>query len=164
MRITETPMDPTMALQVRNCAKDCLALLKGKASSADMKGVAAALDAFVFDWQQGRRPPANVITPDDVPYTFGSLWGELIVARFKWQWAGVTFHDHGNSKAIGVFSPDRSMAIYPIHFLIGCLRDPGIDCTIALAYNMMDAGKFPAVPAKGYFNLMDGVHRIVPRI
>ena len=60
---------------------------------------------------------------------------------------------------------DRSVIVYPIHFLIGCFRDAGVDVTVALSFNMLMAGKVPppGMAPRGYQNLMDGVRRIVPR-
>lgn len=55
------------------------------------------------------------------------------------------------------------LAVYPIHFLMGALKDAGADVTIALSYNMLEAGKVGKLKPKGYFNLMGGVRRIVPR-
>ncbi len=93
----------------------------------------------------------------------GGLWGERVVKQFGWHWAKVTFHDYGDSVAFGVVSPVCSLAIYPIEFLVGCLGDSTVDATIALSFNMLLAGTVQKMPAKGYFNLMEGVHRIVPR-
>ncbi len=63
-----------------------------------------------------------------------------------------------------MLSPDRALAVYPIHFLIGCLQNPGVDATVMLSYNMLDAGQIPDPPPGTYFNLMDGVHRLIPRL
>lgn len=41
--------------------------------------------------------------------------------------------------------------------------DPRADCTAMLAFNMLKAGKISGLPAQGYENLMQGVHRIVPK-
>ena len=76
----------------------------------------------------------------------------------------VTFHEYGNTSAPGVLSQNRAMAVYPIHFLLGCLKDPNVDATIMLSYNMLKEGKVADQPAGGYMNLMDGVHRIIPRV
>ena len=123
-----------------------------------------AVDAFAFAWQCGTRPPASEIDPEDAPFALGSLWGNQLVRRFGWEWRMVTFHEHGDSVAPGVLSPDRALAVYPIHFLIGCLQNPGVDATVMLGYNMLDAGQIPDPPPGNYFNLMDGVHRLIPRL
>ncbi|HEX9047972.1 MAG TPA: hypothetical protein VF988_13190 [Verrucomicrobiae bacterium] len=156
-------MDAETYASLQACAADALSILKLEPST-EPKTAIEALDAFVYAWQQGARPPAETLSADDAPLILGSLWGELLVASFGWEWAHVIFHDHDDSTAPAVLSPDRSLAVYPIHFLIGCLRDPGVDATIALAFNFMDAGKVPEVEPKEYMNLMDGVHRIVPRV
>ena len=76
----------------------------------------------------------------------------------------VTFHEHGDSTAPAVLSPDRSLAVYPIHFIMGCLQDSTVDTTILLAFNMLYADTVGDTTPGSYFNLMDGVHRIIPRI
>ena len=38
-----------------------------------------------------------------------------------------------------------------------------LDATVALSFNMLKAGKVPKMKKKSYTNVMDGVHRIVPR-
>ncbi len=131
--------------------------------SADPLTVIQAIDAFVDAWQLGQDPLAEQFDPEDAPYALGSLWGEQLVRRFGWEWAMITFHDDEDSVAPGVVSPDRGLAVYPIHFLIDCLEDPDVDCTVALAFNMLEAGKIGDMPPQGYFNLMEGVHRIVPK-
>lgn len=76
----------------------------------------------------------------------------------------VTFHEHGDSMAPGVLSPDRALAVYPIHFVMGCLQDHTVDTTILIAFRMLEAGKIGSTTPGSSINLMDGVHRIIPRI
>ena len=92
------------------------------------------------------------------------MWGDQLVRAYQWEWAIVKFHEHGDSTAPGVLSPDRALAIYPIHFIIGCLQDPTVDATILLAFNMLEADTSSDTKPGSYFNLMDGVNRIIPRI
>lgn len=138
--------------------------LLGVAIDDDPATIAAAVDAFVYAWQCGDRPPASVLDADDAPFILGAVWGEQLVRRFGWEWRMVTFHEHGDSVAPGVLSPDRALAIYPIHFIMGCLHDPTVDTTILLAFNMLEAGTIGPTPPGGFFNLMDGVQRIIPRV
>ena len=64
---------------------------------------------------------------------------------------------------VGIFSADRSLAIYPFQFAHGCIQT-GVPVTILLAYNMLKDGfGIPKLPPQGYVNLMDGVRHIVPR-
>ena len=100
---------------------------------------------------------------DDAPLMMGSLWGEAIVSRFKWDWAMVTFRDHDNSVAPAVVSPDRALAIYPLHYLTGCFEDSAVDVTILLAYNLLKAGSIGSVSRRSYRDVMAGVRRLVPR-
>jgi hypothetical protein len=138
--------------------------LLGVSPDDDPAKIVAAVDAFVFDWQCGDHPPASVLDAGDAPFRMGAVWGEQLVRAFGWEWATVTFHEHGDMTAPGVLSPDRSLAVYPIHFIMGCLQDPAVDTTILIAFNMLAAGTIDSTTPGSYFNLMDGVHRIIPRI
>lgn len=161
--ISERPLNEKILGSIKACATDGLALLAVSDKASDPKAVISALDAFVYDWQKGKRPAPNVLDPEDAPNIMGSLWGTQWIARFKWEWTGIVFHDHGDSTAMGAASPDRSLVIYPFHFLAGCFQNPTVDATIALSYNVLDAGTLPKQAPKEYLNLMDHVHRIVPR-
>ena len=161
--ISENPIDPGTLSSLQGCANEGRELLGLSGKTAEPKAVVEAIDAFVYAWQKGKRPPKKKLDPEDAPFIFGSLWGEQLAKRFGWQWAMVTFHDHGDSVAPAVLTPDRSLAVYPIHFLMGCFQDAGVDATVALSYNMLEAGSIGKLKPKGYVNLMDGVHRIVPR-
>jgi hypothetical protein len=136
----------------------------GVAPEDDPEKIVAAVDAFVYAWQCGDRPPASVLDAEDAPFTLGAVWGEQLVRQFGWEWRMVTFHEHGDSVAPSVLSPDRSLAVYPIHFIMGCLQDSSVDATILLAFNMLEARMIGETKPGSFFNLMDGVHRIIPRI
>lgn len=138
--------------------------LLGLSPDAEPATAVAAVDAFVFDWQCGKRPPAHVLDAEDAPFRLGAVWGEQLVRALGWEWAIVRFHEHGDSTAPAVLSPDRGLAIYPIHFIMGCLQDPSVDTTILLAFNMLTTGSIGDTDPGSYFNLMDGVHRIIPRV
>ena len=68
-----------------------------------------AVDDYVFNWQQGKLAKEKMIDPEDAPFALGTLWGEQLVRQFGWQWATITFHQHKDSKAPAVLSPDRSL-------------------------------------------------------
>jgi hypothetical protein len=157
----EPPSDEVMG-SIRGCASDALAVLGPEFASADPPAVVEAVDAFAYRWQRGDRPPADVVEDtEQARLFFGSLWGEQLVRQFGWEWARVNFGD--GSFTFGVVAPDRSLAIYPLDFMLGCMQDPGVDVTVALAFNMLIAGSVPKMPRRSYTNVMDGVHRIVPR-
>ncbi|MDX2036321.1 MAG: hypothetical protein SFX72_06690 [Isosphaeraceae bacterium] len=160
---SEAILSEEISANMVGCARDAAALLD-VSLEADPRAIVERIDAFVFDWQCGKRPPREVIDPEDAPFVLGSLWGEQLVRRFGWEWRMVTFHDHDDTVAPGVLSPDRALAVYPIHFLIGCLADSSVDATILLSFNILAAGEIGVLPRGGYCNLMDGVQRIVPRI
>jgi hypothetical protein len=161
---SEKPLSADTAKMIAGSANDALKML-GLDDSAPPGVVIEALDAFVDAVQHGERTLPEGVEAEDLPYSCGSLWGQQLVRQFNWEWATVTFHQHKDTQAPGVLSPDRKLAIYPIHFLIGCFRDRGVDCTMALSFNMLMAGKMSDldVSDRSYANLMDRVGRIVPR-
>jgi hypothetical protein len=164
MNITEGRVPSNIMTNIRGCAKDALKVLGKKYAKADPSTVVKAIDDFMYRWQRDDRPSEDIVEDGDTArLIMGSLWGEMLVEEFGWEWAKVTFHDYDDSVAFGVFSPDRSLAIYPLEFLLGCVQDPDVDVTVALSFNMLKAGKVPKLKKKSYTNLMDGVHRIVPR-
>src|SRR4051812_14068522 len=130
----ENRLPADMLSNIRGCATDGIKLLGTGAKASDPKAVVEAIDAFVCRWQKGKRPSASALDPEDAPLVCGSLWGEQLVKRFGWEWAMITFSN--GSRAPAVVSKDRSLAVYPIHFLLGCFQDAGVDATIALSFNM----------------------------
>lgn len=60
-------------------------------------------------------------------------------------------------------SADKSLVIYPIDFVRHCIDDPAVDCTIALAFDMLDKAEHPRFASCELVDFMSGVHRIVPR-
>ncbi|HVS39847.1 MAG TPA: hypothetical protein VMS17_30090 [Gemmataceae bacterium] len=164
MNITEQEVPKGILDSIKGCADDALNILGSAFANADPPTIVAAVDDFVYRWQKGERPPADVVEDgEQARLLFGSLWGEQIVKQFGWQWAKVTFHDYGDATAFGVFSPDRSLAIYPLDFMLGCIRDSNVDVTAMLSFEMLRAGQVPKMNKKSYINVMDGVRRIVPR-
>jgi hypothetical protein len=160
--ISAGPVEAKRAGLIEGASREGL-MLVGLDGREEAKVVVAAIDAFAYGWQKGKREVPEGFDPAATHLALGSLWGTQMVRQFGWEWATVTFHDRGNSTAPGVVSPDRGLVIYPIHFLLGALRDPGVDVTILLAYNMLVAEKFQGVAPGAFVNVMDGVRRIVPR-
>ncbi len=121
--------------------------------------IVTAINKFVSKPPRKRSKSVDNWTDRALP--LGSLWGCQLVRHFGWEWSSVIFHDHDDSKAFGVFAKDRSLAVYPWHFIFGCLENKA-PVTILLAFNMLEAGKIPLQEAKAYVNLMDHVHFIIP--
>lgn len=158
---TDEPMDDEAMGIIRACAGKALAVL-GLNAALPAAMLVEAVDDFAHRWQKSDRLPAEVI--EDTEHArlyFGSLWGEQLCRQFGWEWRKVVFGD--GSEAFGVVSPDRSLAVYPFHFMLGCMQDAGVDVTVLLSFNMLLAGSIPRMRRRSYTNVMDGVHRIVPR-
>ncbi len=156
--ISEQPVSPDTMLSIKKCARMASSVLKIEPRSSTPSVIASNVDTFARQWQKGHRPDPSILSIDDAPLIIGSLWGEAIASRFKWEWAMLTFHEHNNVIAPAVCSPDRALAIYPLHFLLGCFTDPTVEVTILQAYNLLKAGKAGDAKPGSYFNFMDGVY------
>jgi hypothetical protein len=160
--ISEKPVSPDTLLSIKKCARIALKVLGMEPRQSTPSAIVAGLDEFVVQWQKGIRPDQSLLSSDDAPLIMGSLWGEAVISRFGWQWAMVTFHDHDNAIAPAVVSPDRAVAIYPLHHLTGCFVDSA-EGSIVAAYNILKAGIDDAVP-RSYSDLMESMRRVVPRV
>ena len=161
-RMSDEPLSDAAMASIRGCADDALQVLGPQYASADPTQVAEAVDKFAHRWQKGKRPSTELVEDtEQARLIFGSLWGEQLVKQFGWAWRQVNFSD--GSVAFGVVSPDRSLVIYPLDFMLGCMQDPGVDVAVALSFNMLVAGSLPKMKRRSYTNVMEGVHRIVPR-
>jgi hypothetical protein len=161
-KMSDAPLNDETMGSIRGCANDALQVLGPKYATADPVTVVEAVDKFAHRWQKGKRPSTDVVEDtEQARLIFGSLWGEQLVKQFGWEWRQVNFSD--GSVAFGVVSPDRSLVIYPLDFMLGCMQDPGVDVTVALSFNMLLAGSVPAMKRRSYTNVMEGVHQIVPR-
>ena len=160
MDCTDRPIGDAVLTNLRGCAADAAAVL-ALSLSATAAEVVAAVDGFVHRWQRGEHPAG--VDAADVPYLFGSLWGEQLVAALGWAWAEVTFRRHDGVVATAVVSPDRALAVYPIHFILECVRDPAVDVTIAVAFDELTSGRMDGFTPGGFANVMDVVQRAVPR-
>ena len=159
--MTDEPLNDEAIGSILGCAGDGLAVL-GLAPAIPPAEIVEAVDAFAYRWQKGDRPSAEVVEDtEQARLVFGSLWGEQLVRQFGWAWRKVVFGD--GSVAFGVVSPDRSLVIYPLDFMLGCMQDPGVNVTVALSFNMLLAGSLPMMPHQSYTNVMDGLYHIVPR-
>lgn len=158
VHVTEEEIPASMLANIEGSAAEGADLV-GVAVDAAPLEIVAAVNKFVS--KPPKRRSGRVDNWTDRALPLGSLWGCQLVRQFGWEWAGVIFHEHGDSKAFGVFAKDRSLAVYPWHFIFGCLENKA-PATILLSFNMLAAGRIPAQEAKAYVNLMDGVHHIVP--
>jgi len=159
---SESDLVGEMPQQIKDSALEALSMLRLD-EHTEPQAIMAVIDQFVYDWQCGQRPPIPC-EAEDLPYTLGSLWGEQLTRQFGWEWKTITFHEHGDTQAPGVVSPDRSLVVYPIHFIIGCMANPSIDATILLSFKMLAESTAKESSEGRYANLMEQVFRIVPRI
>lgn len=158
--ISERKLEPSIRDLINGSASTAMRLLHLD-SLASEERIVFAIDECIYQMQKASGPS---IGEDELPnYLFGSLWGKQLEAKLEWEWAEIFFHEYEDARVVGIFSPDRSLAIYPFHFIEGCL-DEGSPVTILLAFNMLvDGSEIPKLTEGGYENVMDNVHHIVPR-
>ena len=161
-RISEDPCPADTLENIRACATDALDTLELVSAPSEPREAISGVNEFIRRWHKENRPGEGSEDFEDSRLCMAALWGEQLAATFGWQWAWVTFHDFDDSRALGVFSANRSLAIYPFEFLLGCMRNPDVPVTILLAFNMLSAGKIPDYPANSFVNVMDHVHHIIP--
>lgn len=128
---------------------------KTKVTSAE---VVQRIDSYVDAWQDAEID-TDEIDGMDAARALGALWAQELIASFKWEW--VCLEGAGNLYA--VVSEDRALVINPVYFVKSCLDMPELDCTIMLAYNMLQENQFEEIPAMSFENVMEGVHRVIPK-
>jgi len=129
-----------------------------KKSSTTSAEIVQRVDSYIDAWQDDEIDNEE-LDPMDAAKGLGALWAQELIKAFKWNW--VCFEGAGNLYA--VVSEDHGLIINPVHFVKACLDMPELDCTIMLAFNMMQEGNFEEIPEDSYENVMEGVHRIVPK-
>jgi hypothetical protein len=161
MSISEFSVEPHILEGIEGSAVEGADLV-GVAVDDPPAEIVAAINAYLSRPREGREkssdPPDNWT---DVALPVGSLWGQQMVRKFGWEWAGAVFPDREDFRAIGVFNGDRSLAIYPWHFVLGCVENDAT-VTILLAFNMLLAGTIPPQGQGERWNVMEHVHHIVP--
>jgi hypothetical protein len=157
--VSEHPLDDDAASAFASASRRCLALL-GLAEDDDPKKIVYAIDAIADAWQQGSRPPPDVLAANDAPYVIGSAWGDQLVRAFGWEWAVVCDR---SGEWPSVCSAERSVVISPFTWLMHWFDDPESDITIALAFNMIAGNTIGSHQPGEYFDVMSGVRRVVPR-
>jgi hypothetical protein len=163
MNIRETAIDPDLRCELDDWARRGVKLL-GLDPGHDSAGtIIKSIDRQVFEMQQGRGRLVDLAGDEDAVVILGSAWGAQLVRELGWQWSSVVFHDHGDIPAVGVFSVDRSLAIYPMHFIFGCLEHAS-PVTIALALTVLkDGSRVPPLPPGSFENVMEHIEDAKPR-
>lgn len=158
--ISEEDPDAERMHLLHAVAQDAAGYLQLDPDTTPPKTIVEAVNNCIRNIQKGK--PAPFPEDEEADLLLGCLWAEQVIKTFGWQWVNVTFHDHDDTKAVGVVSPDRSMAIYPFHFVYGCLEN-GVIPTVLLSYNMLlESDRVPDYPARSYVNIMDHIRHIVP--
>ena len=126
--------------------------------------IIAGIDELVCSGQKDIESLRKQYDNELIEGVLGALWGDQLVRTFGWKWIWIEFR---NSKVhfheLGVVSPDESLVIYPVSYVMACFDDPELDCTIELSYNMLTEGTIPKFEPGTLENVMDGVTRLIPR-
>ncbi len=158
--ISESRPDEERANLLNLVAQDAAAILGVSLETNSPDEIVAAVNDCARAIKRGEGPAF----PEDseVDLLLGCLWGSQLIRVLDWEWINITFHDHDDSQAVGVVSPKRDMAIYPFHFIHGCIENAAT-VTILLSFNMLrERAGAPTYPERSYENVMDHVYHIVP--
>jgi hypothetical protein len=159
-KITESRPDDERITLLNLVAKEAAECLNVSLDTDSPDTIVRAVNDCVRMIQKGRGPifPAD----SEVDLLLGCLWASQIVKELNWEWVNLIFHDHNDSKAVGIVAPNRDLAIYPFHFVFGCIEN-NATVTILLSYNMLkERGKIPDLPPRSYENVMEHIHHLVP--
>lgn len=156
MKITEYPLAAEMLDAIREYAAEAARLLEiGEPEKLSSEAIIEAVNRCVDQRQKGGGPEFE--DDEEAALLLGCLWGQQLVRELGWQWVGVTFHEFDNAEATGVVSANRSLAIYPFHFIFECLENKA-PVTIQLAFEILKEGRrVPRLPPRSYENVMDNV-------
>ena len=156
----ERPLTPEEKNDWQGCIVHAFQELPIGDASQTPTELAAQVDHCVDEWQAGRRPDPEKSDAIDTALGLGAVWGDQLVKEFGWEWTVVI---DGGQELYAVAPRDRSLVIYPGNYIKACLDDPTMDCTVALAFNMLVAGKISGIPPRSYEDVMSGVMHIVPK-
>jgi len=159
----ERQLAPDEAQEISMFARDATKVVKLGFFTKDSAKIVAAVDTYIDASQQAVLSGSLILNDENCTFLslqLGCLWGQQLVKAFGWEWTCLT--DDGE-ELYAVASKDRALVVLPTYFARECLTQPDTDCTAMLAYNMLAAQKFSAVPARSYLNVLDNVVRIVPR-
>jgi hypothetical protein len=161
VKISEQQLDKSSLRNIIGAAKEGADLLKIDVKSSSDLDIIDAIDLYVSKIQD-EEISKEIDIWTDISIPLGCLWAEVLTEKLGWEWGNVTFHEHDDTKAYGIFSKDRALAIYPFHFIFGCIENKA-PVTITLSYRMLiDGASIPRLPPMGYENVMDNVHHIIP--
>lgn len=160
-KVTEILLDSETVEQLQEVAMQAAAFLGVDLHSDSPSSIVRSVDECVFRTQKGDGP--KLPKGEQIEGFLGTLWGEAMIREFGWNWSKVILHEHEDVTAIGIFPPDRSLAIYPFHFIFGCIEN-SVPVTIMLAFEILkDGSRVPSLPEYGYENVMDHAHHEIPR-
>lgn len=163
-RLDDRPLSETEHAELALRRDRAFKYLQIADSRAAPETIVKIVDSYIERWQRDgpMACEAQPAEPDaaDVALEVGAVWGEQFIRRFDWQWLSVR---HAKGDDLAVASPDRSLVVYPARFVRACLREPDIDCTAMLAFNMLAAGNISAMSAGRFQDLMLGVRRVIPK-
>jgi hypothetical protein len=117
----------------------------------DSAAVVRAIRRCVDKVHEGAALPAAYRDPEEAAYALGSLWGDEVRRACGWEW--VHLQTESGFEGWAVASPDRAYTCLPHHFVFGKLTDSESDNTIALLFNMIDAGSLPPASPGQYVML-----------
>jgi hypothetical protein len=150
-RLVESPISDEQREGIEELAIDAAEYLQVDQANQTTREILERIENRIRQLQTKQVQP---IQGEEMDLFLGSLWGSQLVRALAWEWVEVTFLDSDNAKAIGVFSPDRSLGIYPFHYLYGCLEHTVEPCLVIAFDQITSTVNQPKPTARHYQNLM----------
>ncbi len=146
------PLEPAAVVLLGRWQAAGMQLL-GQSEGTSAEAIVHAIDEYIDRWQDEETgQPIDPATVD----ALAALWGGQMVRRFDWRWCQLDKHR-------AVSAPDGSLMMLPWAYVHACFDQVDLDCAIALAVNMLAAGRIPPQQPGGYVDVMQRVAHIVPK-
>lgn len=120
------------------------------------------IDATIYTWQQSETMPIEEIESNDLVLALGMLWGNILVEKYNWHWAILTFHEFNNWQGQAIVAPDSSLFMLPFAYIHQCLVGEA-EVKVSASLVALDSDVIPSFPPNSFQDLMQGLQRIVPR-
>jgi hypothetical protein len=111
----------------------------------DPDQIVRSIHRFVTQVKRQTQPVGKL---EAVGFAVGALWGDQLCRTLDWQWVHLSYQN--GFEGYAVVSPERRYVNFPMHFVFDILVKPERDNTVALLFNMLQAGKRPPASANVY--------------
>ncbi len=156
--LEERPLSDHEQTHLKQLADSGLEML-GITDDRQPHEIVEAVDKWVDDFQDTANEDVDEAEIERLVVNLGTIWGEQVVKEFGWQW--VCFE--GAGEILAVVSPERALYIIPYEYLLACMQDPELDCTVMLSFNLLKENPPENLRKNDYDHFMMSAFRMVPK-